>query len=755
MWTYRPVLEALVDIGALEDFPSNKLPGFVERLCAWLPTLVEHRCSYGERGGFLRRLEEGTWPAHIMEHVTLELQNLAGLPGGFGKAREIPTRGVYKVIVRAWQEDVTRAALTAGRNLVMAAINDTPYDVPATVESLRELTDDLLLGPSTACIVDAADDRDIPFIRLNAGNLVQLGYGAKMHRIWTAETDRTSAIAEGISRDKDLTKRLLQSCGVPVPEGRLVRSVDDAWEAAEEIGLPVVVKPYDGNHGRGVFTNVLTREELEKAYSVAEDEGSGIIVERFIRGNEHRLLVVGGRMVAAARGEPASVTGDGRSTIRELIELQLNPDPRRGSGEDCPLNIIRIDSAARLELSRQGFEADSVPPAGHAVLIQRSGNVAFDVTDDVHPDVAEDVALAARVVGLDIAGVDLVAEDISRPLAEQRGAIVEVNAGPGLLMHLKPADGQPRPVGRAIVDHLFAGDEDGRIPVVGITGTRDTTPVAQVVAHMLRLAGKRVGLGCSTGMYLGRRHIDRSDGANWITGRRLLQNRLVDAAVLESGPGVIANEGLAYDRCQVGIVTHIDSGSSLPGNYIDTPEQMYRLLRTQIDVVLEGGAAVLNAHDALTVDMADLCDGEIIYFARDAALPVIAAHRAAGGRAILFVDGEIVIANGTEQDTIVTLEPDPAQPGDANGIWRGDIAIECLLAAVGAACALNLRSDLIATAINTFVPDYGSPAATPAPAVPRAPRSKPARAKPPVKEPARAPVRAPARRPRSAARKPA
>ena len=706
MWTYQPALEALVDIGALEDYPSNKLPGFVDRLCAWLPSLVEHRCSYGERGGFVRRLQEGTWPAHIMEHVTLELQNMAGMPGGFGKAREVPIRGVYKVVVTAWHEDVTRAALTTARDLVMAAINDEPFDVPAAVQQLREMTDDLLLGPSTASIVEAAEQRGIPFIRLNTGNLVQLGYGARMRRIWTAETDLTSAIAEGISRDKDLTKQLLQACGVPVPQGRLVDSIEDAWEAAQEIGLPVVVKPYDGNHGRGVFTNVGTQAEIEKAYRVAEEEGSGVIVERFVRGHEHRLLVVGGRMVAAARGEPASVIGDGDHTIRELIELQLNSDPRRGSGEDCPLNYVRVDSAARLELDRQGLDADSVPEAGRNVLIQRSGNVAFDVTDQVHPDVAADVALAARVVGLDIAGVDLVAEDVAKPLAPQGGAIVEVNAGPGLLMHLKPADGPPRPVGRAIVDHLFAGEDNGRISVVGVTGTRGTTPVAQIVAHMLRLSGKRVGLGCATGMHLGRRRIEHGDCANWKTARRLLQNRLVDAAVLENGPWTLANEGLAYDRCQVGIVTHLDPYGALPDNFIDTPEQMFRLLRTQVDVVLARGAAVLNAHDPAVVEMAGLCDGEIIFFGSDPAMPAMVAHRAAGGRAILLTDGNIAIANGHDQDVIVTLEAAAPQAGSGSDIWRAGIAIECLLAAVGAACALNLRSDLIATAIHTFVPDY-------------------------------------------------
>lgn len=328
IWTYRPVIEAVVDIGELEDFPSNTIPGFVDRLKAFLPSLIEHRCSYGERGGFLRRLEEGTWPGHILEHVSLELQNLAGMPGGFGKARQTSTRGVYKVVIRAWHEDVTRACLFAGRELVMAAIQDTPFDVAERVEHLRDMAERKLLGPSTAAIVESATakDRRIPAIRLlSTGNLVQLGYGAKSRRIWTAETDRTSAIAESISRDKDLTKSLLQSCGVPVPEGRMVDSPADAWDAAEDIGLPVVVKPYDGNHGRGVFTNLMTRAEVEAAYAGAIEQGSGVIVERFIRGDEHRLLVVGGKLVAAARGETASVTGDGASTIKELVDIQINP----------------------------------------------------------------------------------------------------------------------------------------------------------------------------------------------------------------------------------------------------------------------------------------------------------------------------------------------------------------------------------------------------------------------------------------------
>ncbi len=589
MWTYRPVLEAWVDIGELEDFPSNTIPGFYERLSAWLPSLIEHRCSIGERGGFLQRLKEGTWPGHILEHVTLELQNLAGMPGGFGKARETPIRGVYKVIVRAWHEEVTRAALFMARDLVMAAIEDRPFDVPSAVDNLRRLVDEHCLGPSTACIVDAADDRDIPSIRLSDGNLVQLGYGARQRRIWTAETDRTSAIAESISRDKDLTKSLLESCGVPVPEGRMVESPEDAWDAADDIGVPVVVKPYDGNHGRGVFTNLMTREEVETAYAVAIEEGNGVIVERFIPGNEHRLLVVGGRMVAAAMGETATVVGDGKSTIEELIELQINCDPRRGSTEDHPLNRVRLDSAARLELKRQGMDGTSIPPEGRTVLIQRTGNVAFDVTDRVHPSVAAHAALAARVVGLDIAGVDLVAEDISRPLAEQRGAIVEVNAGPGLLMHIKPAEGTPRPVGRAIVDHLFPEADDtnpGRIPVVGITGTNGKTVVAKLVARLLQLSGKHTGLACSDGLFLDRRLVQGGDRANWDAGHRILMNRAVDAAVFENDSGAILSEGLVYDRCQVGVVTNFDTPDHMGDYYVEDEDRMYNVLRTQIDVVL-------------------------------------------------------------------------------------------------------------------------------------------------------------------------
>ncbi len=697
IWAYRPVIEAWVDIGELEDFPSNTIPGFYERLSAWLPSLVEHRCSVGERGGFLQRLRQGTWPAHIMEHVTLELQNLAGMPGGLGRARETPVRGVYKVIVRAWHEPVTKAALYAARDLVMAAIEDRPFDVDAAIEALRELTEDLRLGPSTACIVDAADDRDIPTIRLSENNLVQLGYGALQRRIWTAETDRTSAIAESISSDKDLTKSLLQACGVPVPEGHLVETVQEAWEAAESIGLPVVVKPSDGNHGRGVFTNLMSRAEVETAYAVAVDEGTGVVVERFIRGDEHRLLVVGDRMVAAARGDAATIMGDGVGTVEELMESQLNSDPRRGRDEDHPLNFIRLDSAALLELGRQNLAPDSVPPAGTRVLIQRNGNVSIDVTDAVHPSVAAAVALAARVVGLDIAGIDLVAEDISQPLEGQRGAIVEVNAGPGLLMHLKPAAGEPRPVGKAIIDYLFPEGDTGHIPIVGVSGSKGKTTVARLVARLLQLNGQYTGLACSTGLFFARRHVQQADGANWAAGRRVLLNRAVHAAVIENGCRSILGEGLAYDRCHVGVVTNLDQAEIFPEYYVQDAEHVAKVLRTQVDVVLPEGVAVLNADDAMVAEMAPLCDGEVIFFGMDAAAPIMAHHLAQGGRAVFAHQGQIVQAQGQEISILADINSVPlTQAGQL--VFQ----VQNVLAAAAAAWALGVGPELIRAGIATF-----------------------------------------------------
>jgi len=700
IWTYRPVIEAWLDIGELEEYPSNTLPGLYERLTTWLPGLIEHRCGVGERGGFLERLRDGTWSGHVLEHVVLELQNLAGMKTGFGKTRSTVDRGIYKMAFRTRDEVVGRAALKAGHALLMAAINDTPYDLKATVDELTELVDRWCLGPSTASIVDAATERRIPSIRLTEGNLVQLGHGASQRRIWTAETDRTSAIGESIASDKDLTKTLLASCGVPVPEGTLVRSAEAAWEEAQDIGLPVAVKPVDGNHGRGVSLNLMTQADVHAAYAIASEEGdsSAVLVERFIPGNEHRLLVVGQKVVAAARGESLWVTGDGTSSVTRLCDIQINTDPRRGESEEFPLGLVKPAESdeIKLDLQRQGLGPDSVPQAGQKVLIQLNGNVADDVTDLVHPDVAYMAALAARVVGLDIAGIDLVCEDISQPLDVQRGAIIEVNSSPGLLAHIKPAQGQPRAVGKAIVEHLFAegaSDADiGRIPLVGVTGTRIATTVSRLVSTMLRLTGKHVGVANREGLYLNGRKVTSQDGTRFDAGQRLLINRTVQAAVFESNARTILSEGLPYDRCLVGIVTDMGEVADVADLYVRDQDALFNVVRSQVDVVLSQGAAVLNAADAEVVKLGELSDGAVLFYALDEANPVLRQHRAQGGRVVFLRDDHIVLANGTETSL---LSMDKVKPSTA-------AQPEALLAAAAAGWALDVPHDLICAGLRTF-----------------------------------------------------
>lgn len=697
IWTYRPVIEAVLDIGALEEFPSNKIPGLYERLTTWLPGFIEHRCGVGERGGFLERLREGTWSGHILEHVVLELQNLAGMRTGFGQTRSTNLVGVYKMAFRTREEQVGRAALQIGRDLLMAAIEDQPFDLQTRVTELRELVDDRCLGPSTASIVDAATDRRIPSIRLTDGNLVQLGHGAAQRRIWTAETDRTSAIAESIASDKDLTKTLLQSCGVPVPEGSLVRSAEEAWEEAQDIGLPVVIKPYDGNHGRGVSLNLMSKEDVIAAYELASRKGDSksVIVERFVTGDEHRVLVVGNQVVAVGKGESLWVTGNGKSNITELVDDQINTDPRRGTTEDCPLNALDPAAGAEiiLELKRQGMDANSIPLAGQKVLIQPNGNVAVDVTDKIHPDIAYAATLAARIVGLDIAGVDLVAEDISRPMAEQGAAIIEVNASPGLLAHIKPANGEGRPVGKAIINHLFAPEESGRISIVGVAGTKGCSLIARLIGALINISGKETGVACAQGLFLNKRLVTDGDCANWEAGQRLLINRSVEAAVFETNAKAMLSDGLAYDKCAVGVVTDLDGYAELGAYYIDSPDQMRKVLRTQVDVILPDGVAVLNAADPAVADLAELCDGKVIFYGKDPLLEAIVNHRALGERVVFLRDDNIVMADGETETALLPLSAlKPAKVAQA----------ESVLAAVAAAWALDITPELIGAGLRTF-----------------------------------------------------
>lgn len=704
-WANFSCLEAWVDLGEHKDISSEMMPGFNERLMGWLPTMIEHRCSVGERGGFFERLRRGTYLAHILEHVTLELQSLAGSEVGFGRARETSEEGVYKVAIEFTNETFARAALETGRHLVMAAVNSAEFDVAGEVQKLRAILHEVALGPSTASIVQAAARRNVPHHRLNTCSLVVLGHGAKQRRIVAAETDRTGAIAESIAQDKQLTRSLLTAVGVPVPEGQVVTSAEEAWEAAEEIGVPVVVKPQFGNHGRGVATNLFTREQVLAAYAAARVEEKEIVVEKFATGVDFRLLVVGNQLIAAARREPPCVTGNGHSTIAELV-AQENRDPRRSDGHSTSLSFIKLDAIACAVLAEQGYNPDSIPVAGTVILCRRNANLstggtAADVTDEVHPSIAEQAVDAARVIGLDIAGIDVIAQDIRRPLAEQGGVVVEVNAGPGLRMHLQPSHGTAQPVGDAIAGMLFP-EGNGRIPIVAVTGVNGKTTTTRLIAHVLSVTGKTVGMTCTDGIYVGSRRIDAGDCSGPKSARNILLNPAVEAAVLETARGGILREGLAFDRCDVAVVTNIGEGDHLGLSDIDTLEKLARVKQVIVDVVAPSGAAVLNAADPLVAQMAAKCPGSVVFFALTSENPVIVEHRAKGGRAVFVRENSVILADGATAFPILSLERIPLTHAG-----RVAFQVENVLAATAACWAVGIPAEAIRSGLESFSNSVG------------------------------------------------
>jgi cyanophycin synthetase len=701
IWANFPVLEVWIDLEEFKDTSSEMIPGFNERLMGWLPTMVEHRCSIGERGGFFERLRRGTYMGHILEHVTLELQSLAGTEVGFGRARETTVEGTYKVAIEYIDEQVGMAALDTAFKMLLAAVHDLPFDVNAEVEKLRDLVHNVCLGPSTSAIVSAAQARNIPTMRLDGESLVQFGHGSRQRRINTAETDRTGAIAEAIASDKQLTRKLLKAVGVPVADGRVVADAEDAWAAAQDFGGPVVVKPLNGNHGRGVATNLTTREQVLAAFDVAITQGSAVIVEQYILGDDYRMLVVGNQLVAAARREPAQVIGDGISTVTELVS-EVNKDPLRSDGHATVLSVIKIDASARAVLAEQGFTPESVVPTGVKVLIRRnanlsSGGTATDVTDEVHPDIVRRTVDAVRMVGLDIAGVDVVVQDITRPLREQGGAVIEVNAGPGLRMHLRPSHGSSRPVGRAIVDMMFPEMQTGRIPIVAVTGVNGKTTTTRLIAHIVGSTGKRVGMACTDGVYVAGERIDEGDCSGPQSARSVLMNPLVDAAVLETARGGILREGLGFDKCDIAVVTNIGEGDHLGLSDIQTLENLAKVKRSIVEALAPTGAAVLNAEDPLVAEMAKHCPGTTVFFAKSGSHPLIVERREANARVAFVRDHAIALAEGEYEFTLLSLDRIPLTYGGRIGFQ-----VENVLAATAACWALGLPAEQIRLGLESF-----------------------------------------------------
>ena len=705
-WAAFPVLEARVDLGQLEDFPSNTLPGFNDRIIAWLPSMIEHRCSIGERGGFFERLRTGTWMGHVLEHVTIELQALGGSPVGYGRAREANARGVYNVVIEYNEETFAIECLHTAHRLIQAAIDDTPFDIAAEAKRLQKMLLDVQLGPSTRSIVEAAAARGIPARRLTEGSLVRLGQGAKQRRIIAAETDRTGAVAESIAQDKELTRTLLAEAGIPVPEGRPVSDATDAWAVAEEIGGPVVVKPRYGNQGRGVSVDLSTREEVEQAWQVAREEESTVVVERFVTGADYRVLVVGGKVVAAARRHPPTVVGDGQSTVKQLVD-RVNEDPRRCCDHAGALSPVRIDEVALAVLTEQGLVPESVPAAERTVFLRQNANLSTggtseDVTDIIHPEVAARAVEAARIIGLDVAGIDIVTADITQSLESQRGVVIEVNAGPGLRMHLEPTVGTPRNVGAAIVDTLFGSGDDGRIPVAAVTGTNGKSTVVRLLSHLAATGGATVGTTCTEGIWIGGRQIDSGDCSGPASARRVLANPSVTTAVLETARGGILREGCGFDACDVAVVTNIASGDHLGLGEVDTPERLAWVKGAVVAGVRRTGTAVLNAADPLVVDMKKWCKGQVVYFAIDPANPLVVEHLAQGGLAATVRDGWIMLCDGPRETRLANLDRVPL-------VHRGLVAfqVENALAAAAAAWRLGVPLELVRLGLESFASGMG------------------------------------------------
>lgn len=700
-WARFPVLEARVDIGHLEDHPSHTLPGFNERLMAWLPSMIEHRCSIGERGGFFQRLQSGTWMGHVLEHVTLELQTLAGTAVGYGRARETKKRGVYNVIIEYKEEGFAIACLHAAHALLTAAIAGESFPIKQTVATLHEKLLEEQLGPSTRSIVAAAQHRDIPVRRLSEGSLVRLGIGAKQRRILAAETDQTSAIAESIAQDKELTRCLLAEAGVPVAAGQPVASADEAWKVASDLNLPVVIKPRYGNQGRGVSVFLTKEADVRRGFTVAAAVGRGVVVEQCLVGDDYRLLIVDGSLVAAARRCPPTVIGNGQATIRELVDA-INADPQRCPGHVGSLSPIPLDDIAIQLLDDMGYGLDSVLQVGERVALRGNANLstggtAEDVTDQVHPDVAQLAITAARVVGLDVAGVDLMASNIERSLNGQQGGVVEVNACPGLRMHLEPTAGTPRDVGDAIVETLFSDDDNGRIPVAAVTGTNGKTTVTRLLAHLAATGGTVVGMACTEGVWVGDRQIDAGDCSGPNSARRVLAHPEVATAVLETARGGILREGCGFDACDVAVVTNIASGDHLGLQEIDTPEQLAWVKGAIVAAVRSGGTAVLNAADSLVVDMKKWCKGRVVYFALDPEHSVLRNHLAEGGLAATIRDGWMVLCDGPRETRLASLARVPL-------VHHGLVAfqVENALAAAAAAWSLGVPLELVRLGLEDF-----------------------------------------------------
>ena len=714
-WSIRrhKLIVMRLDLEELEEFPSNRIDGFYERLRTLMPSLYSHECSEGRPGGFFHRVERGTWMGHIIEHIALEIQTLAGADCGFGRTRSTGEYGVYNVVFAYKEERAGFHAAHCAVRIAQALVDGHDYDLQADIDLLSQLYEADRLGPSTSAIVTACVERGIPYVRLDTDSTVQLGYGARQKRIQATVSSQTSNIAVELAADKDETKRRLSNANIPVPTGVVIYSENDLQDVLRHLDFPLVIKPLDGNHGRGVTTNIQTVEALFNAFLLAKSHSNGVLVEQFASGNDYRLLLIDYKLCAVAQRVPAQITGDGVSTIRQLVD-EVNRDPRRGDGHVNLLTKITIDQATLTLLSELNLTVDTVLPAGQKLYLKKTANLStggtsVDMTDVVHPEIRAMAERAARVIGLDICGIDLIAHDITRPLRKSGAVVIEVNAGPGLRMHTHPSEGQPRPVGKAIADMLFptapgestgTPERPGRIPIIAVTGTNGKTTTTRLTRHLVKQAGFTVGFTTTEGIYIGDSLIEEGDCTGPLSAQKVLQDPAVDFAVLECARGGMLRSGLAFDQCDVGIVTNV-AADHLGLRDINSVEDMARVKAIVPESVQPDGYAVLNADNAYTYAMHHDLSCKVALFSMDPAAERVVAHYRAGGLAAIYEDGFITIRRGEEQIRVEHVNNIPlAFEGKAS------FMIENILAAVLAVYCQNFPVDLIAEGLRSFIPSF-------------------------------------------------
>ncbi|MBD2425497.1 cyanophycin synthetase [Phormidium sp. FACHB-1136] len=693
-----------LDLEDLADRPSDQIPGFYEALSATLPSLIEHFCSPGHRGGFLSRVRQGTYMGHIVEHVALELQTLAGMPTGFGRTRGTVEPGVYQVVFEYQNEQAGRYAARAAVRLCNSLVETGHYAKEELEQDIADLTEfrlDAALGPSTEAIVRAAETKDIPWLQLPTRAMIQLGYGRYQQRIQATLSSKTSILAVELASDKEGTKQILRDAGIPVPRGTVIYYQDELEEAINDVGgFPIVVKPLDGNHGRGITIDISSYEAAEEAYEAAREVSSGVIIERFYKGRDHRVLMVNGRVVAVAERVPAHVVGDGHSTIEQLIEI-TNQDPRRGDGHDNLLTRITVDRTTWQLLDRKGYTLETVLPKGEMCYLRSTANlstggIAIDRTDEIHPDNVWIAQRIAKTIGLDIAGIDVVTTDISKPLREVDGVIVEVNAAPGLRMHICPSEGIARNVAEPILEMLFPPGTPTRVPIVSITGTNGKTTTTRLIAHIFKQTGQVVGYTTTDGIYIGENLVEAGDTTGPQSAQVILQDPTVEVAILETARGGMLRSGLAFKACDVGVVLNVAADHLGIGD-IETVEDLAHLKSIVAETTRPSGYAVLNADDPLVSAMAQRVKGQVAYFSMDPHNELLRKHTQQGGLAAIYEHGYLSILKG---DWLLRIEQAEKVPLTMGGLAPFQIANA--LAASLAAFAQGVSIEHIRQALHSF-----------------------------------------------------